>query len=62
MIQSMQQVVPDVHIDVQYAISEMWAKNAEVVVDEEGRLGVWKAVKIQGGKQSVAEASMVVSA
>jgi hypothetical protein len=41
MIEAMQQVVPDVHIDVQYSISNMWAKSAEMVVDEEGRLAVW---------------------
>jgi hypothetical protein len=47
MIETMQQVVPDVHIDVQYAVSEMWAKSAEVVVDQDGRLTVWRPVKIQ---------------
>jgi hypothetical protein len=47
MIESMQQVVPDVLVDVQYSISDMWAKSAELVVDEEGRLTVWKPVKIQ---------------
>jgi hypothetical protein len=61
MIQSMQQVVPDVHIDVQYSISNLWAKSAEMVVDEEGRLGVWSAV-VPGEKQSVESAAMVVSA
>ena len=50
MIEAMQQVVPDVHIDVQYSVSELWAKNAEVVVDEEGRLGVWRAVKVPEDK------------
>jgi hypothetical protein len=47
----MQQVVPDVNIDVQYPVSDMWAKSAEVVVDEEGRLTVWKPVKIQRSEQ-----------
>jgi hypothetical protein len=51
MIDAMQQVVPDVHIDVQYSISDLWAKSAEVVVDEEGRLTVWKPVKIQRSEQ-----------
>ena len=41
MIDAMALVVLDVQIDVQYSVSELWAKNAEIVVDEEGRLKVW---------------------
>jgi hypothetical protein len=48
MIEAMQQVVPDVRIDVQYAVSDLWAKSAEVVVDEEGRLTVWKPPEHEG--------------
>jgi hypothetical protein len=48
MIEAMQQVVPNVNIDVQYSVSDMWAKSAEMMIDEEGRLAVWKPAKIQG--------------
>jgi hypothetical protein len=41
MIEAMSLVVPDVQIDVQYAVSQMWAKNAEAVIDDQGRLTVW---------------------
>jgi DNA polymerase I-like protein with 3'-5' exonuclease and polymerase domains len=61
MIETMQQVVPDVNIDVQYSISEMWAKNAEVVVDEEGRLAVWKPVD-QDSKPTREKLLMAMSA
>jgi DNA polymerase I-like protein with 3'-5' exonuclease and polymerase domains len=37
MIEAMQQVVPDVQIDVQYSVSEIWAKSAEMMIDEEAR-------------------------
>jgi hypothetical protein len=59
MIEAMQQVVPDVHIDVQYSVSDLWAKSAEVVVDEEGRLAVWKPVKIQRSEQMACKEAAV---
>jgi hypothetical protein len=65
MIDAMQQVVPDVHIDVQYSVSGMWAKSAEVMIDEEGRLTVWRPVKIQHSEQMActeAAVPMAVSA
>jgi hypothetical protein len=62
MIEAMSLVVPDVQIDVQYPVSDMWAKSAEVVVDELGRLAVWKTPLVQGGNQGVAEAVMAMSA
>ncbi len=63
MIDAMHLVVPDVNIDVQYSVSELWAKSAEVVVDEEGRLAVWRVVEIpedMGRKE--AAVAMAVSA
>jgi hypothetical protein len=62
MIQSMQQVVPDVHIDVQYSVSDLWAKSAEMMIDEDGRLTVWKMPIVQDGKQSVETSAMAMSA
>jgi hypothetical protein len=41
MIDGMMQVVPDVRIEVQYAVSGAWAKSAEVTFDDKGRLTVW---------------------
>lgn len=38
MIEGMQEVVPNVCIDVEYAISRHWSKGAEAVYDAEGRL------------------------
>jgi hypothetical protein len=62
MIESMQQVVPDVNVDVQYSVSEMWAKSAEMVVDEVGRLAVWKGPVVQDGIQLIEPSSMAMSA
>jgi len=45
MISAMHEVVPDVRVDVQYALSARWAKDAEVYFDEAGRLGVWREGK-----------------
>jgi hypothetical protein len=41
MVQAMRQVVPDIRVDVQYTISDRWAKNAEVVFGDRGRMAVW---------------------
>jgi DNA polymerase I-like protein with 3'-5' exonuclease and polymerase domains len=43
MIEAMRQVVPDVRIDVQYTVSDVWTKYAEPVVDDQGRVAVWTA-------------------
>jgi hypothetical protein len=58
----MQQVVPDVKIDVQYSVSDLWAKSAEVVVDEEGRLAVWKPVEFRDNATSIETTTMAVPA
>jgi DNA polymerase I-like protein with 3'-5' exonuclease and polymerase domains len=62
MIEAMQQVVPDVNIDVQYAVSDMWAKSAEVVVDEEGRLAVWSAAEFRDNAQATKTTTIAVPA
>jgi hypothetical protein len=59
MIESMQQVVPDVHIDVQFSISDLWAKSAEMMIDEEGRLTVWRPAKIQRSEQMACKEAAV---
>jgi hypothetical protein len=64
MIQAMQLVVPDVQIDVQYTVSDVWAKNAEAIVDDEGRLTVWCASPRADDRKVIAESvtSMAVPA
>jgi DNA polymerase I-like protein with 3'-5' exonuclease and polymerase domains len=52
MIEAMRLVVPDVKIDVQYAVSDMWAKSAEAVVDDGGRLAVWKPPDVRDAEQN----------
>jgi hypothetical protein len=37
-------------------------KSAELVIDEEGRLAVWKSPAVQGGKQKVETSAMAMSA
>ena len=43
MLKGMREVVPDVRVDVEYAITDRWYKSGETVLDSEGRLGVWSA-------------------
>jgi hypothetical protein len=63
MIEAMHEVVPDVHIDVQYSVSNLWAKSAELMIDEEGRLTIWKPAKIQSVEDKAArEAACVMAA
>jgi hypothetical protein len=59
MRRAVQEVVSDVNIDVQYSISDLWAKSAEVVLDELGRLTVWKPVKIQRSEQMACKEAAV---
>ena len=42
MIQAMQEVVPDVRIDVGYTASRRWYKAAQKLLDAEGRLLLWE--------------------
>jgi hypothetical protein len=62
MIDSMRRVVPDVRIDVQYAVSDLWAKSAEVVVDDEGRLTVWKPPEVPDPAPATATTALAVPA
>ena len=62
MIEAMKLVVPDVQIDVQYSVSDMWAKNAEVVIDDDGRLTVWKPPDVRNPAQATETTAMAVPA
>ena len=62
MIEAMRRVVPDVRIDVQYAVSDMWAKSAELVVDDGGRLTVWTPPEFWGPAQTIETTAMAVPA
>src|SRR5205823_4356105 len=42
MLEGMQEVVPDVQIDVEYAATERWYKSAKAVRDEHDTLLVWR--------------------
>jgi hypothetical protein len=41
MIQGMQEVVPDLRIDVEIAATDRWLKSAEAVFDTDGQLCLW---------------------
>lgn len=61
MVSAMREVVPDVRVDVQYSLSDRWAKDAEVYFDEAGRLGVWRGEVKQwkSGSLNVAEGAYI---
>ena len=42
MIEGIREVVPNVHIDVDYAAATRWYKSAKDVSDAEGRLLLWE--------------------
>lgn len=44
MISGMRQVVPDVRIGVEYAVTRCWSKDAKIVRDESGRIRPWEPV------------------
>ena len=44
MITAMREVVPDVAVDVKYAASRRWYKQAEMVSHNDGSLGSWEPV------------------
>ena len=44
MIAGMREVVPDVAVDVKYAASRRWYKQAEMVSHNDGSLGSWEPV------------------
>jgi hypothetical protein len=60
MIEAMELVVPDVQIDVQYAVSQMWAKNAEAVIDGDGRLAAWKPPVVRDFAQTAKTTAMAL--
>ena len=62
MIEAMRRVVPDVQIDVQYVVSDLWAKSAELVVDDDGRLTVWTPLEFWGPAQTIETTVMAVPA
>ncbi len=61
MIEAMREVVPDVEVDVQYVVSTRWAKNAELVFDDQGRMAVWKPPAVLGREHHVEKSSMAVA-
>jgi hypothetical protein len=62
MIEAMRRVVPDVQIDVLYAVSDMWAKSAEAVIDDDGRLTVWRPPDMRDPANSIETEVMAVPA
>ena len=42
MVKGMREVVPDILVDVEYAVSERWFKNAKVTLDRDGKLTTWQ--------------------
>lgn len=62
MIEAMRVVVPDVAVDVEYAVSRRWAKSAEAVVDEQGRLAVWQPPELRVPGQTIETTIMAVPA
>ena len=42
MIRAMQEVVPDVRINVEYVVTRRWCKDAELIRDAAGRLVPWQ--------------------
>jgi hypothetical protein len=58
MIQGMQMVVPDVYVDVKYAATDRWHKDAQAVFDNSGkRLLVWRLRPEKKKKRTAAEVS-----
>jgi hypothetical protein len=45
MIEGMKAVVPDIRVDVEYAASDRWCKEAKTVWDDRGRMVAWQAAK-----------------
>lgn len=43
MLRGMREVVPDVRVDVEYAITDRWYKSGEMAFGEDGKLAVWSA-------------------
>jgi hypothetical protein len=48
MIDGMRAVVPDIRIEVAYSVSDRWYKEAKAVLDDKGRLAVWRPSKDVG--------------
>ncbi|MCY2987635.1 MAG: hypothetical protein NTY19_07195 [Planctomycetota bacterium] len=42
MVKGMREVVPDILVDVEYAVSERWFKKAKVTLDRDGKLTTWQ--------------------
>jgi len=43
MLKGMRAVVPDVHVDVEYAVTDRWYKGGEMVFGDDGKLDSWSA-------------------
>lgn len=61
MIEGMREVVPDIRIDVTYAASKRWYKEAEATFDEHGRLLLWAPSDDQGMAESSRTSPRTVS-
>ena len=55
MVSGMHEVVPDIRVEVELAVSRVWSKKAKLVRDKEGRVQVWEpaAEPVRSGDQHV---------
>jgi hypothetical protein len=53
MLAGMRQVIPDVRVEVAYAATDRWHKNAKAVFDAEGRVLLWKPCPAETAPKAV---------